>query len=68
MENNNLKGYRQTADLVKRECIKTALEAYETASQSGVCHEGAWECAIDAMKSLDIEELLTSLLGSKGKI
>lgn len=26
------------------------LAAYENARQDGLCHEGAWECALDAMR------------------
>ncbi len=46
------------AETIKKECIKTALEAYESASQNGVCCEGAWECAVDAVRSLDIAAIL----------
>ncbi len=61
MENINLIEFKQTAELIRKGCIKAAVEAYETASQIGLCHEGAWECAVDAMKSLNIEELLNSI-------
>ncbi len=49
------------AELVKQACVKTALDAYEEASIKGLCHEGAWEYAIDAMRNLKIEELLKNL-------
>ena len=26
------------------------LAAYESARQDGLCHEGAWECGLDAMR------------------
>ena len=67
MESDNIKEYRQAAELVRKECIKSAIEAYETASQNGVCHEGAWECAIDAMKSLELDDLLKSILVKNSK-
>ncbi len=38
MENQNIAGLEQAADLVRKECIKAAIEAYERASQNGVCH------------------------------
>ena len=65
MEDNNLKDYRKAAELIRKECIKAAVEAHETASQNGICHEGAWECAVDAMKSLNLDELLKSIMNEK---
>ena len=46
------------ADAVRQACIEAALTAYETARTDGLCHEGAWECAIDAMRALDIGEII----------
>lgn len=43
---------------VKDELVNTALEAFATASGDGVCCEGAWECAIDAVKNLTPEEII----------
>lgn len=56
--------YEQLALLIKSECVKTAVEAYETASQNGICHEGAWECAVDSMKSMKVEEIINSFLNN----
>lgn len=49
------------AEAVKRACIETALAAYEDAKLRGLCHEGAWECAIEALRSLDAEALAAAL-------
>lgn len=49
---------RYMADAVRLACIRAALEGYENAAISGLCHEGAWEAAISAMKMLDLEEVL----------
>ncbi len=46
------------ADAVRLACIRAALEGYENAAISGLCHEGAWEAAISAMKMLDLEAIL----------
>lgn len=46
------------ANAVRHACIKTALAAYEDARMSGLCHEGAWECAVDAMRSLDLASMV----------
>lgn len=49
------------ATAVREACVRAALAAYEDAAMNGLCHEGAWECAIDAMRSLDLERLLNEL-------
>ncbi|HXX46843.1 MAG TPA: antibiotic biosynthesis monooxygenase [Myxococcota bacterium] len=35
----------------RQACIDAALAAYEDASLRGVCHEGAWEAAVGAMRT-----------------
>ena len=34
---------------------------YEDAAANGLCAEGAWECAVDAMRRLNLAELLQEL-------
>ena len=46
------------ADVVRKACIRAALEGYEHAAMSGLCHEGAWEAAISAMEMLDLDAVL----------
>ena len=46
------------AETIRAACIKAALEGYEDAGIHGLCHEGAWEYAIDAMRALDLAALL----------
>ena len=43
---------------VRNECIQTALSAYENASMSGLCGEGAFEAAVSAMRMLDVDALV----------
>ncbi len=43
------------ANLVRKACIKAATEAYEDAKLRGLCHEGAWELAIQAMRELKLD-------------
>ena len=45
---------RQLAEQVRQACIEAALAGYENAAISGLCHEGAWECAISAMRVVDL--------------
>ncbi|MEJ2644078.1 MAG: acetyltransferase [Gammaproteobacteria bacterium] len=56
---------RRLARLVRDACVQAALEAYEQAGMSGLCHEGAWECAVGAMRSLDLDAVLAPSLGSR---
>jgi len=48
------------AEAVKQACIDTALRAYEEAGISGLCAEGRWELALDAVRSLDVKPLLAA--------
>ncbi len=52
---------RRIAEAVKAESIKAAIEAYQRAKMSGLCQEGAWDCAIDAMRTLDAESIIKNL-------
>ncbi|MCU7865611.1 MAG: acetyltransferase [Candidatus Thiodiazotropha sp. (ex Lucinoma borealis)] len=49
---------QRIAQVIKDACIKAALEGYEYAAMSGLCHEGAWEAAISAIEMLDVETIL----------
>ncbi len=43
---------------IRAACIQAALEGYETAAADGLCAEGAWECAVDAMRHTDLRALI----------
>ncbi len=49
------------AALVRTACVQAALSGYERAQMDGLCHEGAWECAIEAIRALDLEELMSRM-------
>lgn len=57
-EGKLLSEQRRLAEAVRAACLQAALEAYEDASIDGLCREGAWENALDAIRSLDINALL----------
>jgi hypothetical protein len=57
-DDKNLNEQRQLVEAVRAACIRAALEGYHDAGLSGLCHEGAWEMAIDAMRALDIEAII----------
>lgn len=48
----------QLAQLIRAACLETAMRAYADARMDGLCHEGAWEVAQDALRSLDLSALL----------
>ena len=52
---------RRLAEVVREACIAAALTGYEEAGMSGLCHEGRWECAISAMRVIDLDALVATL-------
>jgi hypothetical protein len=52
----------QIAEVVRQACIAAALRAYEDGGLSGLCHEGRWEYAVDAMRGLALRPLVQALL------
>jgi len=63
MSDQDLK--RHVAENVRDACLKAAREAYENAGISGLCEEGRWECAVDAMRSLDIGAVIATIRNSE---
>ena len=51
---------QRIAEAVRRACIDAALEAYEDAQIRGLCREGAWEVAIEAVRSLDVAAVIAA--------
>lgn len=47
----------QLAETVRRACLDAALEAYEDATLSGLCADGALEAALGAIRTLDVAAL-----------
>jgi len=45
------------AETVRRACLEAARAAYEDAGFAGMCEEGRWERALDAIRSLDLAAL-----------
>lgn len=48
----------ELARAVRGACIAAALDGYERAQIAGLCQEGAWEAAVDAIRLLDLNPLL----------
>ena len=59
MSEMNLK--QKIADAVRVACLQAAREAYETAGSSGLCEEGRWECALGAIRSLDLAAVVAGI-------
>jgi len=48
------------ARIVQAACIRAALDGYKRAGLSGLCEEGRWEIAIDAIRSLDLDAVVNA--------
>lgn len=48
------------AETVREACVRAALDAFEDASISGLCCTGAWECAVGAIRTLDLADVLAT--------
>jgi hypothetical protein len=60
-ERTDQETHLQTAEVVRQACIAAALRAYEDAGLSGLCHEGRWEYAVDAIRGLPLHPLVPTL-------
>lgn len=56
-----MKEEEEIAEVVRQACLDAANDAYEQAGISGLCAEGRWELAVDAMRSLDLKALIERL-------
>ena len=54
--------HMQRAATMRQACMTVALQAYEEAGISGLCHEGRWAYAVDAMRGLPLRPLVEALL------
>ncbi len=62
---NQLEAQRRLAEVVRNACGKVAQEAWENAGISGLCEEGRWECALDAIRALDLEAVINAVQDNK---
>jgi len=54
---------RALAEDVRAACLDAALTAYEDAKLRGLCHEGAWEVAMGAIRAWDADATIARHLG-----
>ena len=49
---------RRLAEAVRAACVAVAEQAYEEGGVRGLCAEGRWELAVDAMKGLELRSVV----------
>ncbi|HET8654805.1 MAG TPA: hypothetical protein VFL93_04780 [Longimicrobiaceae bacterium] len=49
------------AAAIRAACVAAAVAAYEDAGIQGLCAEGRWEVAVNAMETLDLAPVIRSL-------
>ena len=59
---DDLQAERRLAKTVRQACLEAAQAGYEQAGWDGLCQEGAWECALEAMRGLDVEAIIQKFL------
>lgn len=52
-------------DAVRQACLEAARDGYEQAALAGLCHEGAMEASLDAIRALKLDKLLVEALTVK---
>ena len=53
------------AEVVRRACLEAAARGYEDAAISGLCHEGAIQAALDAIRMIELQPLLEQATSEK---
>jgi len=56
------------AETIREACLRVALQAYENAGISGLCGEGRWEIAVQAMRSADLQPVVDAFQRDKGNV
>jgi hypothetical protein len=60
MNDNDLR----IAEAVRRACLEAAASAHEDAGIRGLCADGRWEAAHDAIRRVDLHAVLRDARGS----
>lgn len=55
---------RRIARGVRDACVDAALAGHETAGLGGLCAEGRWEAAVEAIRSLDLDAIVSEVIGA----
>jgi len=51
----------KVAELVREECTKEFIRAYEEAGIKGLCEDGRIEYAVDSVRSLNLQMILSQI-------
>ena len=54
------------AEAVRQACLEAAREAHEQAGIAGLCAEGRWEVALQAIADLDLKAVVARTRGQEG--
>ena len=52
---------RRVAEAVRRACADAAEEAYDDAGIRGLCADGRWEVALEAIRRVDVDGVIRGL-------
>ncbi len=55
------KDIERAAELVREECTKEFIRAYEEAGIKGLCEDGRIEYAVDSVRSLNLQNILNQV-------
>jgi len=58
----------ELAETVREACLCTLLQAFENAGISGLCGEGRWEIAVQALRSLDLRAVVAGFQQDTGNV
>ena len=58
----DLETLRRLAEAVREACVSEAVDAYEQGGMSGLCVEGRWELAMDRLRHVDVDRLISAAL------
>ncbi len=58
MKQEKNENIEKAAELVREECTKEFIRAYEEAGIKGLCEDGRIEYAVDSVRSLDLQKIL----------
>jgi hypothetical protein len=56
---------QRLAEAVRDACLKAAQQGYAEAAASGLCHEGAAEASLDAVRMVDLAAVLAAAADGK---
>lgn len=56
---------KELAEAVQMECLTAARQAWQDASENGLCEAGAMEAALGAIQSLDTANIISRVLKHK---